>query len=84
MRSTTVSELDQQGYRLIYATSLKGRTNHGEQIRVVDRAVILMAVPQTRAVQHAGHSQAKVSTKGMDGHRCTNIRGLMEREREME
>lgn len=51
-------------------------TDHGEQVRMIDRSVLLVAVPQTRPVQHSGHGQTKVCSVRMNDHGGSNIVGL--------
>lgn len=48
-------------------------TDHGEQVRVVHGAVPVFALVQVWSVQDSGHHQAKVGSKGVDGHGAAGI-----------
>lgn len=43
---------------------------------MVDRAVLVFALVQVGAVENTSHHQAKVSSKGVNGHGATSILGL--------
>lgn len=43
---------------------------------MVDRAVFVLALVQVWSVKHTSHNQAKISTKGVDGHRTAGILSL--------
>ena len=51
-------------------------TNHGEDIRMVDRAVEALAQVQVRAVEDPGNSQPVVASEGVDDHGASSIPGL--------
>lgn len=51
-------------------------TDHGKQVGVIDGSLLLVAVSQTGAVEHAGHRQAEVGSKGVDDHGGAHVVGL--------
>lgn len=51
-------------------------TDHGEEVRVVHRAVPVFALVQVGPVQDSGHHEAKVGSKCVDGHGASSIPGL--------
>lgn len=51
-------------------------TDHGEQVRMVHRAVPVFALIQVGPVQDSGHHEAKVGSKRVDGHGASSISGL--------
>lgn len=51
-------------------------TDHGEQVRVVHRAVPLFALVQVGSVQDSSHHEAKVCSKGVNGHGASGIFSL--------
>ena len=48
--------------------TVRSLTDHGKQIRVVDGAVVLVSVLETRPVQNPSDRQAKVGSEGVDDH----------------
>lgn len=51
-------------------------TDHGEEVRVVHRAVPMFAFVQVGSVKDSGNYQAKVSPECVDGHGAARILGL--------
>lgn len=56
-------------------------TDHGKQVRMVHRAVPVFAFVQVGPVQDSGHHQAKVGSKGVDGHGASSVLGLKQKVR---
>lgn len=54
-------------------------TNHGKQVRVIDGSFLLVAVPQTRAVEHSSHRQTEVGSVSVDDHGGAHVVGLSQR-----
>lgn len=51
-------------------------TDHSKQVRMVHRAVPVFALVQVGSVQDPGHHEAKVGSKGVDGHGSSGVPGL--------
>ena len=51
-------------------------TDHGEHVRVVDGAVVLVSVLEAGPVKNPGDRQAKVGSEGVDDHGGPYVVGL--------
>ena len=57
-------------------TRKPGLTDHGEQVRVVDGGVPVLALVEAGPVQDPGHHQTEVRSERVDGHGATGVSGL--------
>ena len=58
------------------STRKPGLTDHGEQVRVVDGGVPVLALVEVGPVQDPGHHQTEVRSERVDGHGATGVFGL--------